>query len=132
MNFNSKAFTPEEVEKGLHLDLIKYLLDYNSKSDDYYEDIHITSDGYCTIVEWCDVCLDKEIPSGKFEFVGEDQYVMTNITFPDNHSEFLFEGEIEERANEWLKENKEEFGNYKFDTHCKAFYEDIFNGKRFV
>lgn len=132
MEYNKKAFTPEEVEKGLHLDLIKYLLNYNLNSEDYYEDIHITTDGYCTIVEWCDVCRDKEIPSGSFEFVGEDQYVLTEIRFPDNHHEYLFEGEIETVAKKWLEDNKEEFGNYNFDTYCKSFYEYVFNGRRFV
>ena len=130
--FNSKAFTPEEVSEGLHLDLIKYLLDYNSASDDYYEDIHITSDGYCTIVEWCDVCLDKDISSGQFEFVGEDQYILTDIRFPDKHHEYLFDEEIEERAREWLEQNKEEFGDYKFDCSINSFYQITCDGKRFV
>ena len=40
-DYNSQAFTPEEVKKGLHLDLISYLLDYNSKADGYFNDIHI-------------------------------------------------------------------------------------------
>ena len=30
-DLNQQSFTPEEVKKGLHLDLIKYLLDYNEK-----------------------------------------------------------------------------------------------------
>ena len=50
--YNSMAFTPKEVEKGLHLGLLSFLLDYNSKSEDHYNDIHITTDGYCTIIEW--------------------------------------------------------------------------------
>ena len=50
---NNIAFSPEEVEAGAVKDLLGYLLEYNSNSDydDYYE-IHITTDSYCTIVEF--------------------------------------------------------------------------------
>ena len=120
-SYNSKAFTPEEVEKGLHLDLINYLLEYNKKSSECYEDIHITNDTYCTIVEWCDVSCDNEFSSGKFEFVDENQAVINCIKFPDNHVEYLEDNEAESRANEWLEENKEEFGNWEFNNNYKNF-----------
>ena len=31
-DYNRQSFTPEEVEKGLHLDLLNYLLDHNKTS----------------------------------------------------------------------------------------------------
>ena len=55
---NSVAFTPEEVEQNLHMDLITYLLSYNQKSKSSYFDIHITSDGFCTIVEFVNLTYD--------------------------------------------------------------------------
>ena len=50
--YNYQAFTPKEVKQGLHTDLIQMLLKYNEKSDEHFMDIHITTDGYCLMVEW--------------------------------------------------------------------------------
>ena len=80
--YNSQAFTPEEVKKGLHLDLIKYLLDYNQKAEGYFNDIHIDTDGYCVIIEWVTESY-KDACSG-FEFVGCDEEVLKLVHFPDN------------------------------------------------
>ena len=49
--YNSEAFTPEEVEKGSHLKLLNCLFDLNKNLDNGHYDIHITSDGYCLIIE---------------------------------------------------------------------------------
>ena len=105
--YNYQAFTPEEVEKGLHLDLLNYLLDHNKKNETQYYDIHITSDGYCMIIEWTDVAYDQKYgPEAKFEFVPADGCVMIEGTFPDNHTEMCFDEEdYNERFQEWLKEN---------------------------
>lgn len=131
-HFNSKSFSPEEVEKGLHLDLIKYLLEYNSKAENCYEDIHITTDGYCLIVEWCEKSFDEACQDGGFEYVDYNQVIMTDVRFPDKHHEYLEDDEMEERANEWLEENKEEFSDYKFDKNIASFYTEAFGGRRFV
>jgi len=66
---NSKAFSPDEVSKGLHIDLLKCLIDYNSKSDECYNDIHIYTDGYCTIIEWCEVDYDEKYNNKRFKLV---------------------------------------------------------------
>lgn len=109
MDKNSKAFTPEEVKKGLLNDLINYLLDYNKKSDDSYYDIHITTDGYCQIVEWIDVSYEYKEDYGKFEFVEPDQYIFREYIFPDNHSEYFeTEDEYNEVLSRWLKKHKKE------------------------
>ena len=106
-DYNSQAFTPEEVKKGLHLDLLNYLLDHNKKNETQYYDIHITTDGYCTIIEWADVNYNQEYgPEGKFEFVPADGYVMIEKIFPDNHTELCYsEEDYQERLDEFLKEN---------------------------
>lgn len=105
--YNYQAFTPDEVEKGLHLDLLNYLLDHNKKNETQYYDIHITTDGYCTIIEWTDVDYDQKYgPDGKFEFVPADGCVMIEGTFPDNHTEMCYDEEdYKERLNDFLKEN---------------------------
>ena len=105
--YNSKAFTPEEVKQGLLKDLMDYLLDYNKKSKEDYYDIHIGSDGYCTIVEWIDVSYsDKYGPEGKFKFVDTDEVIMLEKFFPDNHSELCYDEEdYQERLKEFLDKN---------------------------
>lgn len=112
-NYNEMAFVPEEVEQGLHLDLIKHLLDYSAKSEKGYYDIHITSDGYCTIVEWVDKRYNDNEEQG-FRHLDYDEVIMKEVYFPDGHYEFLFPNEVEEVMEEWQKENpnyvKNEFG----------------------
>ena len=106
-DYNYQAFTPEEVKKGLLNDLLNYLLEYNKKNETHYYDIHITTDGYCSIVEWSDVGYDKEYgEEGKFRFVDSDQVIMTEKTFPDNHRELCYDEEdYQERLKEFLEKN---------------------------
>lgn len=105
--YNYQAFTPEEVKQGLLNDLLNYLLDHNKKNKNQYYDIHITTDGYCSIVEWTDVSYNNEYgDEGKFEYVPYNGQVMLEFSFPDNHYErFYSEEEYQERLQEWLKEN---------------------------
>lgn len=102
---NCKAFIPEEVEAGLHLDLLNYLLTYNSKSQDYYYDIHCYTDGYCTIIEWVDRSYTKDIDYGQFTFVDCDHHILKEVVFPDNHIEYLEDDDEPTAIEEWLKEN---------------------------
>ena len=103
---NNIAFSPEEVEAGAVKDLLGYLLEYNSNSDydDYYE-IHITTDSYCTIVEFEKVPYNGEW-GGRFKYVEPDEAVMKEYMFPDNHFEYYrSEEEYKEALDEWLEEN---------------------------
>ena len=117
-NYNYQAFTPEEVKKGLLNDLLNYVLDHNKKNDQQYYDIHITTDGYCSIVEWVDVSYNNEFgEEGKFRFVDSDQVVMLEKTFPDNHTELCYDEEdYQERLREFLDKNpgweKTAYGNW--------------------
>ena len=125
---NRKAFVPEEVKKGLLKDLLDYLLNYNLKSKDYYNEIHITTDGYCTIVEWEDVPYDKGW-GGTFQYIDESHVVMKEVMFPDNHSEYLFDEEEQEAIDEWLKENpgwkQNEFGIWYNEVECQQLKEEL-------
>ena len=104
-NYNSMAFTPEEVEKGQHLKLLKTLFELNAdKEDASYNDIHIWTDGYCTIIDWVD--YNPEFGMGKFEFVPGDGYILREFRFPDGHYEMLADDdEFNEALKDWLKEN---------------------------
>ena len=106
-DYNSKAFTPEEVKQGLLKDLINYLIGYNTKSKEDYYDIHITTDGYCTIVEWTDVMYDNNLgEQGRFKFVDSNEVVMFEGQFPDNHYEMCYDEEdYQERLKNFLKDN---------------------------
>ncbi len=105
--YNYQSFTPDEVEQGLLQDLLNYLLDHNKKNKNQYYDIHITTDGCCSIVEWNDVSYDNTYgPDGKFEYVPADGCIMIEKTFPDNHTELCYDEEdYQERLNDFLKEN---------------------------
>ena len=103
-DYNSQAFTPEEVKKGLHLDLIKYLLDYNQKAEGYFNDIHIDTDGYCVIVEW--VTESYKDACSSFEFVDEDEVVLKIVKFPDGSYDYVEDqDEANDRFQLWLHEN---------------------------
>lgn len=128
MSCNSEAFTPEEIEKGLHLDLLKLLLDYNKINDKHYKDIHITTDGYCLIVEWTTKYYDDADLGGSFEYVDEDSEVMKTIEYPDGHYEYIhMDEDAKIYLDEWLKENpgwkKNDWGRWtKVDEY--AYDED--------
>ena len=92
--YNYQSFTPDEVEQGLHLEFLTTLLNYNKLSKTHYNDIHLTTDGYCFIIEWESVPYSQEY-GGAFKYVGEDGIVMLERHFPDNHYELeFFEGTI--------------------------------------
>ena len=104
--YNSKAFTPEEVEEGLLADLLKYLVDHNKKCESGFYEILITSDSYCTIVEWVDIDYKYEWEEGRFRYVPSNGYIMLEYSFPDNHYEmYESEEEYNEALKAWLEEN---------------------------
>ena len=104
MSVNNVAFTPEEVEKGMVIDFIQFLLEQNKKLERSFNDIHITSDSYCTIVEWIQKRYDDSDES--FEYVDGDHLVVKEIYFPDGHYEWVKTKEEEkERWEEFLKED---------------------------
>lgn len=105
-DINQQSFTPEEVKKGLHLDLIKHLLDYNEKSKDHYNEIMITTDGYCTIIEWVNLPYNKDW-GGHYEYINEDagEHVMVEYRFPDGSYVDIEPGTEKEVLEDWLEDN---------------------------
>ena len=105
-DYNRQSFTPEEVEKGLHLDLLNYLLDHNKKSENQYYDIHITTDGYCTIIEWIDRPYNNDYDIESFEYVDSNKKVMTVVKYPDNTIDYACdETQAKEMLDIWLEHN---------------------------
>lgn len=103
--YNYQSFNPEEVEQGLHLEFLNALLNYNKVSKTHYNDIHLTTDGYGFIIEWENIPYSHEY-GGCFKYVGEDEVVMLERSFPDNHYELCYnEEDYKEKLADWLKEN---------------------------
>lgn len=105
---NSMVYGSEE--KTLALDCIKWLLDYNEKSNKYFNDIHLTTDGTCLIVEWVTRPYDNSY-GGEFKYVEEDQAVLQELRLPDNTTRWVFPEEEKEVLEEFLKENPEYYQN---------------------
>lgn len=122
-NYNTQAFTPEEVEQGLLQDLINYLLEYNKKCESGYYDIHITSDSYCTIVEWVDINYEFQYEEGKWDFVDADEEVYKGIYLPDNTTQYVPRSEADKVLPDWLKEHP----NWKQDSWGRWYDVDEYN-----
>lgn len=128
--YNSQSFTPEDVEKGLHLKLLNTLLELNKDLDRGYNDIHIWTDGFCTVIDWC-FRYYEDGGEGRFEFVDADESIVIEKCFPDNHYEtFGSEAEYEERLAEWLEENpgwvKTSYGTWTNEIKNEKFRKEIF------
>ena len=102
--YNSMTFSTENMEEGIHKELIDYLVNYHLNEDDHFNDIHITTDGECLVVEWVQVPYDRTY-GGSFQYCDEDSYVVTEVIFPDNSSELVEPERKEEVFNEWLTEH---------------------------
>lgn len=99
---NEMAFTPEEVSAGMAMDLIHYLIGYNQKSNDHFNEIRITSDSYCTIIQWEHKPYSGEW-GGSFRFCDEDEEIGTWVTFPDNSTEFVPKDTVADAKDEWYR-----------------------------
>lgn len=133
--YNSKAFTPKEVQAGLLADLLNYLLSYNQNpaSESYY-DIHITTDGYCMIVEWSSVDNDHQF-GGTFQYIGEEQVIYTTYQLPDGSSiDLQSEDEFQEYFTQWMSVNpgwvKTSYGTWTNEIENKKFRKELENQEK--
>ena len=120
-NYNETVFDPEEGE--LLEDLVNYLLETNKKSERFYYDIHIMTDGCCDIVQWVSVPYDEPY-NGEFVYKEEDDVIMKEVWFPDNHCEYLFPDEVEDRLKEWNKIKDAEPKDYCMPDEEEGWCED--------
>lgn len=102
---NSIVFDSTKPSEIKHFNAqLKVLIDYNMDSENvYFNDIHIKQEEDLIILEW-ERTSYSEGDGGKWVFVEEDEAVMKEVYFPDNHCEYLFPEEVNERFDEWLKE----------------------------
>lgn len=102
--YNSQTFTPEEVEKGLHIEFLQFLLYCNTRSDrGCYNEIHMWSDGYCTVVEWS----QSEYCRNHFEFIDENHVVKVQVVYPDGTAALVdTDEEAAQCRYQWAQEHK--------------------------
>ena len=130
--YNSVAYIPEEAEQARKL--IEFLVDENiNNNSKHYNDIHITTDGYCTIIEWDRVPYDHEFGI-TFQPVDSDEIVAKEVRFPDDHYEYLSAEQEEEAIKYWLEDNpgweKDKYGHwYNIEENEKAqkYWDEILN-----
>lgn len=102
----NSAFYSSDKEQQAFLKQLQVLIDYNKQSTDYYFDIHIYQEEDSIRLDWEQVPYSHEW-GGHFEFLEDDDVVLKEVIFPDNHTEYLFEDEKEEALNDWCKEHPE-------------------------
>lgn len=105
-NTNYQLFDMTTTNGRKHFfQLLETLIDYNNDSEEkYYNDIHIYQEDMFSVIEWSHIPYSHEY-GGEFKYVDEDEVVMKEVYFPDNHCEYLFPEEVNERFKEWLEEN---------------------------
>ena len=129
-SYNQEYFTREQVEQGLHLNFIKTLLDLDNYDRDGIHDIHMYKEEEAVIVEWCFKWYDKSIGNDRFEFLGEDDVVMTEVYLPDNSSVYVRnEDEEKEVLEDWLKEHptwkKNSWGRWVDEEENERLYQEL-------
>ena len=103
---NSQYFSKEQIEAGEMQKLLDFLMSEAYGAGDHYNDIHIKpEDCGAFVVEWVQVPWDHQF-GGHFELIEEDQVVMLERIFPDNHTELCYDEEdFNNRLKEFLEEN---------------------------
>ena len=98
---NSMYFT----DRNKLVNMINTLLD--SDDDEFFSDIHLYSEEHAYVLEWEQVPYSHEF-GGSFKYVGDDEVVMYEGRFPDNHYEFFYSKEEYEEALKAYEEQEKE------------------------
>lgn len=105
--FNSMAFTPDEVRKGLLDKFVKTLNDLNQEKEQGFIEYHVTTDGFCTIVEFDDLFIRDE--DDKFQYVDEKDWESEDIALTK---------EEQELAAKHCKKDTDTIEEVEDDTPC--------------
>lgn len=127
---NSQYFSKEQVEAGELADFVTLLMKQCYGKGTNYNDIRIyPEDCGAFSVSWANVPWDHSYGGG-FVYVEEDQVVMTEYMFPDNHFEYCYDEEdYKNRLDEFLKENpgweKTSYGTWTNRKENEKFVETM-------
>lgn len=105
--YNEMIFDVQETNgKENAFKFIQNLIEMNANPDSrLYNDIHINQEENSIIVEWVQVPYSGEW-GGTFQFVDEDQKIVTEKILPDNSIVYVEnENEYKEYLLEFLKNN---------------------------
>ena len=106
-NFNRQYFSDKDVEAGLHIKFIQFLL-ANFESNEYRIDMHVYhEDCGAVIVEWIRQSWSHLDEMGSFQFVDADKVVVQEVQFPDGHYDYA---RSNEEAAQLLKAWRESAG----------------------
>ena len=112
--FNSMAFTPEEVRKGLLDKFVRTLNDLNQEKENEFIEYHVTTDGFCTIVEFDSLFIKDE--DDKFQYVNDYNLESENV---DCESEDIaLTKEEKELAAKHCKKDADTIEEAEDDTPC--------------
>lgn len=106
MCVNSQSFSKEQIENNEMTEFVNMLCKLSYGEGSTYNDIRIRpTDCGGFVVEWAEVSWDHQY-GGSFEYVDDDQVVVKEYVFPDNHTELCYnDDDFNERLEEFLKEN---------------------------
>lgn len=106
MCVNSQSFSKEQIENNEMTEFVNMLCKLSYGEGSTYNDIRIRpTDCGGFVVEWAEVSWDHQY-GGSFEYVDDDQVVVKEYIFPDNHTELCYnDDDFNERLEEFLKEN---------------------------
>ena len=106
MSLNRQSFDLDTPNGRKHFQrLLDTLIDYNQdKEESHYNDIHISQEESFIIIEWDSVPYSHEW-GGQWKYLEDDDVLMKEVVFPDNHYEYVFPDEVEETLEEWHKNN---------------------------
>lgn len=105
VSINSLTFDATKPNERKHFEaFLKTLIDYNADFDnDHFNDIHIKQEENLIVLEWMQIPYSHEW-GGTWQFVGEDEVIMKEVYFPDNHCEYRFPEEAEDAIKDWINE----------------------------
>ena len=127
---NSMYFSEEQVKAGELAEFLNVLLKQSYGKGDSYNEIHIKPVGDQSFtVEWICVPWSGNY-GGHFEFVNDDQLVMIEKFFPDNHSELCYDEEdYKNKLDTFLKDNpgwvKTDYGTWTNEIENAKFQDEL-------
>lgn len=120
MGKNSMYFNKEMIDAGQLTSFLRELMEQSYGEGGYYNDIHVfPTDLGAFVVEWAQVPWDQAY-GGSFQYVEDDQVVMSEYKMPDGAYQYF---ETEEDYTEAVKDFLNSHSTYKQDQYGRWYDE---------